>query len=480
VRPAKLQTSGSILCCLLLLALHGCQCGEPPAPVLTVQPDGQLLLQEGHLAPLPDGERLAVLLGEGERQVAEILVGAPAGEGVRAVTLRCAPMGGLVPGRYPVRRPDSGVHPCERWGAVVDPRVPTVKLAPGLVVPEGTILRIVRPRPNGGESVLWGRLGPAPADPGVHTFELLLPFDPPPLVAGEAVDMGDADGHGLSSALASAARGMAAQALKSALDALALALDNPEAHQAASRLFVVADKSAERVAVICPGEVATAEQVLPATVWSRWVGELEKRFTDAGPYASPRWDAAARITTAHLPALDQRILDQPDRAEDVARLRVLLTPPPPHLLPGSPPGSTGRRPPAPSRPTLQYLELERLPEALKTEYRHVRAIPVNTDPARFADRRAEEIRQEQVQPLLEHAGRYVEQAVALAASTRQAPDPQLSCRLLFALDNIARGQQVYRATDEDLRQAQLLSTQLTTELLQEGRRECYPGMRGSP
>ena len=471
VKAAVIQT--------LLSLLPACHCG-PAKPALTVRPDGELLVELGSLGELPAGTTLWVLASDLGTEIATLRLGARGAETACSATLRCAPMRGLSPGRYGLRRAPPGPWPCERWAEVADPEGPTLRAAPNLDLEAGSILRIERQQ-EGEELVLWGRLGEPAGEAGLFAFELLLPVEPPRLLPGEAVDLGLPAGESLPEALLREASGQARQTLEQARSTFAAA-GNSVQHEQAARLFSIADRTVELASALSTEGSETPEgSPGPSSVWQPWVSGLEQKLQEANRIPAAAWDGIASVVFVHLPLLHQRAGQDAERQADIERLSSLLA-----ARPARWPPSAGRPSPRPRRmrrrraakePRMEYLDLASMPEEIRVQYRYIRAVPVNPDPAGFADKSDEEIRGQQVLPVLEHAAAYLEQARPLAEEKHQAPEPRITCRVLFALDNVKRGQKVYRSTPEDIKKAAQIGGAISAGLLEEGRRECFRMMR---
>jgi len=464
---------------LLLLGCggaDGCGCGAGE-PTLTVSASGAMEISPGRLGKLAEGARLEVLRGDAGVVAGEIVVaGGVAAERLEA-QLRCAPPGGLGAGAYALRAAPPGERLCERWGEVEDPSEPSLRLAAGMQIPAGALLQVRRP----GEAdqalpAVWGRLGASTGRGEPRSFEVLLPVEPPALRAGQAVDLSLTPGSDPAQLLAAEAARQARAAWLIASDEQERLGDEDDDQRTLAKLFAWADLAAERAAELSGDAAAAPGDPSQEGVWATWLTGLRQRLGRAQKETPESWQRATHLVKLHLPAATARAKGNDKRAADLESLQRLLEQAPPRPKPAPAP-----RPPRPKpakRQELDYVPFAEMPSEVKEPYRHIRAIPVNPDPARFADRALEEVRQEQVTPLLRHAAAFVAATEPLAAE-RKAPEPRISCRVIFALDNVKRGAKVYGSTAEDIARAKQLSYQVAGRLLEQGRRECYRMMRGS-
>lgn len=471
-------TRPAALLALLLVgcgAPEGCGCGAGE-PQLSVSATGLLRVSPGALGKLPEGARLSVVAPDAGGVLGEIVIrgGLADGDALPAA-LRCAPPAGLPAGVYGVQAAPTEPQVCERWGEVADPSTPTLKLPATMEIAAGALLRVRRPADaDEGQPAVWGRLGAPQGAAGERAFELLLPVEPPALRAGQRVDLSTAPGSDLTVLLGREAARQARAAWLIVTDEQERLGDEDEDQTTLARLFGWADAAAERAAELGKGQAQTPGDPTPDSVWATWLTGLRARLGRAREQGRPAWDRAAEGVKLHLPTVEERAEGVEARAADLDSLRRLLDGGPPERQAPTP--RPPRPKPEPKRQELTYLPFSEMPNDVKEPYRYIRAIPVNPDPARFAERPLQEVRQEQVLPLLRHATAYLSATAALTAE-RKAPEPRVSCRVIFALDNVKRGAKVYGSTAEDIDQARQLSHQLAGRLLEQGRRECYRMMR---
>ncbi len=497
------------------LALSGCRCG-PDRPVAEIRADGTALVYPGELGALVPGELLVPVARDGEERggsseglgrVRLEVLDRIQGE-ARVARVWCAGPGGIAAGRYVVARPGAGRAPdsgpgrddeplgCERWAEVVSTDPQEMKTAGPIPVEEGGLLR-AHVQEGEREITVWARVGARASEPGRFGFDVLLPVDAPELPIGLPLDLSLPASGTLEQLMAKDAAWLMSTTLTNAREAAMQAGSSPDEQVAVAKLFELADRTAIRGKAIIEGlqgsrangspGLATAgsggevsSPPSPDDVWRAWVDPL-LRAVELPKDRTPGMEAIR----AHLPTLRERAEKHPGREDDLSKLESLLRDwdhrreaAEAEVAPG--PREPRRRKEArKEEPGVEYLPMAELPEELKVEYRHIRAIPVNPDPAAFADRAPEEIREEQVEPVLEHARGFLEHAAELVKEQQKAPEPVLTCRVLFALDNVERGQKVYRSTDEDVKAAAALAGRISRELLREGRRECFRMMRRS-
>ncbi len=468
---------------LVLLGLVlGCHCG-PDGNWLEQGAEGQLRLRPGGPDLLP-GALLELAPGAEEGSGLRILVERGPDDTLVPAVL-CSPAAGLPPGPYclvPLTAPE---RPCPRFAEVAAGPAPRVRPLGQVRLTAGALLRTVPAEGESDATAVWARLGPAPDPNGLWPYESLFPAAAAPMAPGQQVDLST---ELRPAALFTAAAAAADAQLEDAETSYLAADSSPAEQERAAAHFARADDLWRQRAGL-PGLLGEPEpspegtDALADRSWKRWLELLERDLREAAPGPELLRVRARETLASHLPALERQAGDDEPRRAGIAALQALV-PPPPGAAPAQGERAPERARPAPRRakprrPRLTYVALPDLPAPLRQTYRALRAIPVNPDPARFADRPDDELRSEQVLPLLEHAQHFVAEGEALAAAQKSAPEPRLSCRVLFALENVERGAKVYRSRREDIQAARGLARRLESTLLQDGPAECRGLLRGA-